>query len=515
VFRITTVNLVKTPIIAQNPNYYTALVPPTTIDYTSKDWLGFVTSMLNYAKVAFPEWDTSSQGDFGVMLVELFAYMGDILSFYGDRLTQEAYLPTATQRLSILNIAQLLGYIPTNGSPATGTVTLQTINPGPAIVVPAGTQLTTSFVTSIDQPVIYQTNTSVTVPQNGGTITVGVTQGQTFSMQTLGISDGTAGQVFQLPQADVEDGTVSVYISSASGNILWNPVQFLVDSGPGDLVYSLSVDQNQMTNITFGDNINGAIPGIGLIIYATYTIGVGSAGNQPAGSVGTFVTPITGVYVPFQSAGSTLFQSTAMTGGSDPETNDQIRANAPQSYQVQQRAVSTSDFAALALNVPGVLMTNAVANHSTSVTLYALGPNYLAADSGIQADIQTYFSDKILAGTSLTIGSPGLIAVDIGANGNGITLQVADNYNQGVVVANVTTALQATLSPPNSQFGMLLQVSAIYSAIMSVPGVVYTIVNIMTREDVTQANTNPIQFRQSEIPVSGNVWINASGGILT
>src|SRR5882724_4621728 len=109
----------------QPGSIFPVLSPPTAIDYTSKDWSGFVTSMINYASVIMPEWDTSSEGDFGVMLVELFAYMGDILSFYGDRLTQEAYLPTATQRLSILNLARLLGYIPTNGFPATGTVTFQ------------------------------------------------------------------------------------------------------------------------------------------------------------------------------------------------------------------------------------------------------------------------------------------------------------------------------------------------------------------------------------------------------
>lgn len=512
---MTTVNLVQTPIVTQNPVFYSALQPPTSIDYTSKDWLGFATSMLNYAKVIFPEWDTASEGDFGVMLVELFSYMGDILSFYGDRLTQEAYLPTATQRLSILNLAQLLGYVPTNGSPAKGTVTFQTVNPSAAVVIPAGTQLTTSFISATDQPVLYQTDQNYTVPANGGTVVANVTQGQTFTLQAIGVSSGTAGQSFQIAQPNVEDGTVSIFVSSASGNVQWNQVTFLVDSGPGDLVYSVHVDQNRITNIQFGDNINGAIPGIGLTVFATYTIGVGSAGNQPAGSVGTFVSPVTGVFVPFQSAGSTLYQSSAMTGGSDPETNDQIRANAPQSYSVQRRAVSTDDFAALALNIPGVLMTEAVANHSTSVTLFGLGPNYQPLDTGLQADVLTFFQGKMLAGVTLTIGTPGLIAVDVGASGNGITLQVMPNFNQGVVVANVTTALQAVLSPPNSQFGMLLQVSALYSAIMSVPGVEYTIINIMTREDTTQANTNPIQFRQSEIPISGNIFINASGGILT
>lgn len=506
------VNLANSPLVIP-PSFYSALQPPASIDYTSKDWLGFATSMLNYASVIFPQWDTTSEGDFGVMLVELFAYMGDILSLYGDRLTQEAYLPTATQRLSVLNLALLLGYIPANGSPATGTITLQNTTTA-SITVPAGTQITTGFVSSADAPVTFQTNTAVTVSASS-TNSVGVTQGITYSMTEIGISDGTAAQAFQIPQANVEDGTVSVFVSSSSGQTQWTQVQFLVDYGPEDQVYSISVDQNQVTSITFGDNINGMIPGVGLIIYATYTIGMGSAGNQPAGSVGVFVQDIPGIIVPFQSAGSTLYQSTAMTGGSDPETNDQIRANAPQAYATQQRAVSLTDFENLALNVPGILMSSAVANHSTSVTIYCLGPNYQAPSSALQGNLLNYMANRTLAGVTLSVGTPTLVATDVGTNSTPVTLQVLPNYNQGVVVQNVTTALQAALSPPNTNFGTLLQVSSLYSAAMSVPGVQYIVIPLFTREDITQSNTNPIQYRPSEIPVSGSIWINASGGIVT
>lgn len=509
------VNPVPAP---QVPAYYPVLQPPTSIDYTSKDWLGFVTSMLNYAQVIMPQWDTSSEGDFGVMIVEAVAYIMDILSFYGDRLTQEAYLPTATQRLSILNLAQLLGYVPTNGSPSIGTVTFQNTTGSP-VNLPAGTQVASTFDATSDQPVIFETNSGVTVPANG-TVTTGVTQGITFVQQSIGISDGTAAQSFQIPQAGVEDRSVKIFVGGVNTSLLtqWNQVTFLVDAQPQDQVYSLFVDQNQITNVQFGDNINGTIPGIGLTIYATYTVGVGSAGNLPAGNVGALVSAISGIQVPFQSAGSTLYQSSAMTGGSDPETNDQIRTNAPLSYTTQQRAVSLTDFANLALQVPGVLVANAVANHSTSVTLYILGPNYQAAATALQQAVLTYFNGpppKMLAGVTLSIGTPAMIAVDAGSNSTNIQLQVLPNFNQGVVVQNVTTALQAALSPPNTTFGDLLQVSSLYSAIMAVQGVAWVVVPVMTREDITQANTNPIQFRQSEIPTAGSIFITASGGIIT
>lgn len=504
--------LAGNPIPAQ-PAYYSVLQPPSSIDYTSKDWLGFATSMLNYASVAFPQWDTTSEGDFGVMLVELFAYMGDILSFYGDRLSQEAYLPTATQRQSILNIAQLLGYTASNGSAATGTVTFQN-STSSNITVPAGTQVSTGYQASVDAPIIYQVLTPTVVPANS-TATASVEQGITYTLTVLGTSTGFALQTFQIPQTEVLDGSVSVFVSTATGSTEWTQVDYLIDYGPEDMVYSVYTDANDITWIQFGDNINGLIPGTGLTIFSTYTIFVGSAGNQVAGTVGVLSQSIAGITVPLQSSGSTLYQSSAMTGGADAETNDQIRANAPLSYSVQQRAVSLEDYENLALNVPGVVVSSAVANHSTSVTIYALGPNYQVLSTGLASNLYNYMLPRVLAGTSVTIGTPALIPVDVGSSSSNMTLQVLPNYNQGVVYTNVVTALTAVLSPPNTTFGDLLNVSELYAAIMSVPGVSYAVIPLFTREDTTQSTTNPIQFRNSEIPVAGNLYITVNGGILT
>lgn len=505
---------IQTTTNPSQPSFYSVLQSPSTIDYTSKDWIGFVTSMLNYAAVIFPEWDTSSEADFGVMLVELMAYMGDILSFYGDRLSQEAYLPTATQLQSVYNIAQLLGYTPSNGSAATGTITFQTINPGQAIVLPQGFQVTTSFNIAADAPIFYQIDEAVSVPENGGTVTVGITQGITYSMVSLGVSTGVAAQSFSIPQTGVADGSISVYVSSSAGATQWTQVPYLIEYGPEDTVFSVSTNSSGITSVNLGDNINGLIPGVGLIIYATYTIGVGAAGNQPAGAVGILAVDIPGVYVPFTSDTSSLFQSSSMSGGANAETIDQIRANAPQSYATQNRAITLNDFEALSLNVQGVTEVSAVANHSTSVTIYALGPNYQALDTGLQANLTNYLSTRTLAGTTVTIGDPTIVSVDVGSSGNNMTLQVLPNYNQLVVENNVTLALQAVLSPPNSSFGDLINISDLYAAAMSVPGVAYVVIPLFTREDVTQSNTNPIQFRPSEVPISGQIYITSSGGIL-
>lgn len=496
-------------------NNFPVLQVPQAIDYTSKDFLGFITSMLTYANVAMPDWNTNSEGDMGVMIAELLAYAADILSYYGDRLTQEAYLPTATQRLSILNIAQLLGYIPSNGAAATGTVTFQTDpTTTAAVFVPAGTQVSTTFDSASDQPIIFQTDEDLQVNAAGATNTVGVTQGITYTMTDLGASNGNPGQTFAIPQTGVLDGSVSVFVQTVFSNTEWNFYSFLVDADAEDNAFSTYTDANGVTWIEFGDGINGAIPALGLEIWATYTVGLGSAGNVAAGTVGVMVTPITGVFVPFLGDGVT-YNSTEMEGGADPETNDQIRANAPRSFRTQQRAVSLQDYEDLVMSVPGVLMSNAVTYHSTSIGLYVLGPNYQGPDATLQADILEFFEGKTTAGVTINVDQPSLIPVDVGSNSSNCIVQVSPNYSLGNTIQAVTQSLQILLSPPNTQFGMLLNLSDIMAAIMSVPGVQWCTVPLFTREDVTQSNTNPIQFRDPEIPVAGVMYLTGQGGIGT
>jgi baseplate J-like protein len=493
------------------PAEYQVLQIPTSIDYTSKDFTGFTTSMLTYAKQIMPDWNPTSEGDFGLVLLELFAYAADILSYYGDRISQEAYLPTATQRTSLLNIAQLLGYIPSNGTPSSGTVTIQTTNPGVATVVPELTQVSTTFNSSLDQPIIFETQESVTIAANGATQTIPVTQGITYQMVLLGTSDGTAGQMFTLPQQNVIDGSTTIYLQSTLATVEWTQVQYLVDSLPSDEVYTTMVDAYFNTDIMFGDNINGLVPALGLSVYATYRVGLGAAGNVGAGSVGIIVNAIPGVYIPTLSDNIT-YQSSAMSGGSDPETNDQIRANAPTAFATQYRAVSTADFASLAINVPGVIAANAVANHSTSVSLYIMGPGGQVPSAALEAATLAYFQGKTLAGVSLSVLSPNFILTDVGSVTNTVTISVMPRYSQAVVGPNVQMAVTALLTPPNTTFSQLLTVSDVYAAILAVAGVAWCTIPVITREDVVQTGVTSIQFRQSEVPVPGQFYYTLSGG---
>jgi hypothetical protein len=81
-----------------------------SIDYVTKDYEGFKQGMLNQIPLLLPDWTDRGEADFGVVLIELVAYVADILSYYQDRVANEAFLATATQRRSVTELLRLIGY---------------------------------------------------------------------------------------------------------------------------------------------------------------------------------------------------------------------------------------------------------------------------------------------------------------------------------------------------------------------------------------------------------------------
>lgn len=495
------------------------------VDYTSRDFDSFKAALLSYASTAFPDWVPGSEGDFGVLLVELMSYIGDVNSYYIDRAQNEAYLATATQMSSVLNIAQLLGYTPGTGTPATGTVTFVAssvinVSGAPAITIPAGTQLATDYVAAIDGQIIFETEETVSLTP-GDTVNADVIEGSTQVDPTTGgpialdVSTGLPDQAYMLPNPRVYVDTVDVYVGGTDIASEWRDVTHLLDADSTDQVFSTYNDASGYTWIQFGDGLNGAIPGVGLTISVTYRTGYGSLGNLTAGAITSVVsTSPAGIALQKSTSTSGLSTSTATTGGADPDTIDQIRNNAPKTFFTQQRAVTQDDFENLALAVPGVAKANAVADYFSSVTVYVLGPDGNPANSALLDDVFNALSPQALIGVSVNTAAPTSVAVNLGATGgNEISITVWDQYNRLAVQSQVQTALSALLSFTNIDLGMRLTVSDVYAAIMAVPGVRYVAIPLMARADSVQSGTADIQFQAFEYPTAGNIVLLSTGGI--
>ena len=83
----------------------------SNIKYLNKDFDQFKSSLVQYSKTYFPDtYRDFNESSPGMMLMELSAYVGDVLSFYIDNQYKEMLLPLAEERRNIMNMAKMFGY---------------------------------------------------------------------------------------------------------------------------------------------------------------------------------------------------------------------------------------------------------------------------------------------------------------------------------------------------------------------------------------------------------------------
>lgn len=86
----------------------------TAIAYRSATWHAFKQSLLaalsGSAHAELAGLATRDDDDFSIALLDAVAVVGDVLTFYQERIANESYLRTATERLSVLELARLIGY---------------------------------------------------------------------------------------------------------------------------------------------------------------------------------------------------------------------------------------------------------------------------------------------------------------------------------------------------------------------------------------------------------------------
>ena len=83
------------------------------IKYLNKDFNSFKNNLIEFTQTYFPEnFNDFSEGNPGMMFLEMSAYVGDVLSFYTDNQIQETFLSTAQDKENLYNLAYAMGYTP-------------------------------------------------------------------------------------------------------------------------------------------------------------------------------------------------------------------------------------------------------------------------------------------------------------------------------------------------------------------------------------------------------------------
>jgi predicted phage baseplate assembly protein len=167
--------------------------------------------------------------------------------------------------------------------------------------------------------------------------------------EPLGVSTGASDASFTLANMPVVPSTLVIQIWPAQGlqtPATWTQVDNFGAAGQNDTFYTLDPSAGA---VTFGDGIRGQRPPPGAIVVAqTYAYGGGAPGNLAAGSIKA-VHPAVG----------SVRHEWPTTGGVDGESVTEAERRIPAFLAHRDRAVTPSDFQALALATPGLTLGRA------------------------------------------------------------------------------------------------------------------------------------------------------------
>jgi hypothetical protein len=580
------------------------------IDYTSRDFAALKADLVDLIKERTnTTWDPTDYSDLGNVLVETFAYMGDIMSHYLDRIANETTIDTAIQRKTLLSFAKLYDYVISGPTPSTVSVTFTNISAS-TLDIPTGTQVMAPLSFGAYSEVYFETTTSATAVVPGASITLPCQEGKTVNTDkpdlidstynvalpaNLGTSDGRATQSFTIPEPGIVNNSITVYVGQgvAFGN--WTYVDNLFESGPNDRVFTTTPNEDGTINVVFGDNVNGSIPQSGQLISATYKVSVGSAGNIKSLSI-TELTFFPGNLDPQITSYFTVSNSAPASGGADGDTVVNIKNKIKAAVSTRRRAVTLEDFAYLASLAEGVGKCSAASSVYTNVNLYvqplndgqaatgypqaniigiattgtavtfatdvdhgfAVGNNVnisgvnpiaynlqnavitavpstvtftvastlttayvlgglavsltpTSAWTNLSYDVASYMSDKILAGTTLSVLPPTYVPIYLTATVTADSAWKNSDVKLGIYQAMLGET--GLFYYDNNTFGKTIPLSTITAAIQNVPGVASATVTQLSKD--ASGSVGTISLAANEIPylLSTSLVTTVSGGI--
>jgi len=296
------------------------------------------------------------------------------------------------------------------------------------------------------------------------------THGESVS-ETLGSGDGARGyQSFTLKQPPL------TYIAAATpsgaqdtlqvrvNDVLWPEADSLAILQSGERGYATAQSDDGRTTVSFGDRLHGARLPTGVEnVRAAYRMGIGSGGNVAAEQISLLTSRPQGL--------KAVLNPVAATGGADPETADQARANAPTTTLALDRLVSVQDYADYARTFAGIAKADAVRlpdRGRTVVHLTIAG----AADAAIDPTSDLYLA---LLGSLRAYGDPfvplqvavrDLLLVVMGAR-----VAVGPEYEWASVEPRVRALLLDRFGFERRRLAQDLPASELIAAIRGVEGV--------------------------------------------
>ena len=452
------------------------------------------------------------------ILLDILSYNTHYLAYLANMATNELYLDSADIRNNIVSLAKMIGYTPSSPKSPIASIDIKVNNA-------TGTNLTmnkgTVFTTSVDD-VSYQyvTNSDITITPSNGVYNfsgVPIYEGSLVTFKYT-VDSTDVDQKFILPNANIDTTTLLVKVQNSSSDTTTNT--YSLAGGYNNVtssskVYFIQEGQDGKFEVYFGDGINGIALSDGNIVILEYIVtnrdlSNGASSFTLSGTIGGF-------------SDVTITTNSNSQGGSESESDESIRHNAPLQYAAQDRAVTTTDYETLVQSIyPNALSVSAWGGEDDETPRYGIVKIGIKAASGstltetTKADIVNKLKPYNVASVAPQIVDPETTSVLLTSTvkyNTGTTTKSSDTLK-----SEITTAVTNYNTNTLQKFDSVYRHSKLTGLIDAVDNsILSNITTIKIRKEFTPtlaaSNKYDIYFRNSLFnPHSGH---NATaGGIL-
>src|SRR5210317_1010668 len=336
------------------------------------------TNLKNFLQGQSQFQDYDFEGSSLSVLLDILSYNTHYLAYLANMATNELYLDSADIRNNIVSLAKMIGYTPSSPRAPMANINIRLNSAtGTSVTMNKGTVFTT---TVNDVSYQYVTNSDfTTIPVNGvyefSNITIYEGSLVTFKY-TYDAND--VDQRFIIPSANADTSTLKVSVQNSSNDTSVSTYSLAGGYNGVDAnskVYFIQEGEDNKYEVYFGDGINGASLDDGNIVILQYIVTNKTAANGASsfslqGNIGGF----TNVNITTNSAAQ---------GGSEGETDESIKHNAPLQYAAQERAVTTTDYETLVQSIyPNALSVSAWGGEDDETPRYGIVKIGVKAASG-------------------------------------------------------------------------------------------------------------------------------------
>ncbi len=321
----------------------------TNLNVTELDFDQIKKNLKNYLKTqsAFNSYDFEGSGLSS--LLDVLAYNTHYNAMTAHFALNEAFLDSAQIRGNIVTRAKLLGYIPRSVLAPRATITITVDVSGEsgiipsALTLPRGAKLTTN-VDGRNYRYVVLNEQSAVISGNGNTFTfdnVTIVEG-TRKKLLYRVDNDIKNQKYQISDDDADTSTLRVLIQANEESTSYdNYTQFdsLLNVDSSSRVYYLQENSNEYFEVYFGDGVTGKKPLNNNIVTLDYIFTNG--GDSNGANVFSMVDNISGY------SNVSINTLSKAQGGTEKETNESIRFNAPLTFTSQNRAVTSDDYRAI------------------------------------------------------------------------------------------------------------------------------------------------------------------------